>query len=147
MCTTWQLIWEGWGEIIVDLWNDWFIIDFMMNHLNSFIDSNQAVLMYNNTMISFNMLEASRRNGAERFDGCWSVWVWLAGTSTPPRLVFTIASSKKIPTTQAWRRGMPGPPSHKWDWEPYLTLREFVGHLWAGEAVCGGDVFDLCQGL
>jgi GDP-D-mannose 3',5'-epimerase len=32
-----------------------------------FIDSNQSVLMYNNTMISFNMLEASRRSGAERY--------------------------------------------------------------------------------
>lgn len=32
-----------------------------------FIESNQSVLMYNNTMISFNMLEASRRNGAKRY--------------------------------------------------------------------------------
>lgn len=32
-----------------------------------FIESNQSVLLYNNTMISFNMLEASRRNGAQRF--------------------------------------------------------------------------------
>ena len=32
-----------------------------------FIESNQSVLMYNNTMISFNMLEASRMNGAQRY--------------------------------------------------------------------------------
>jgi len=32
-----------------------------------FIESNQSVLLYNNTMISFNMLEAARRNGAERY--------------------------------------------------------------------------------
>jgi len=32
-----------------------------------FIESNQSVLMYNNTMISFNMLESTRMNGAERY--------------------------------------------------------------------------------
>merc|ERR1740138_624162 len=32
-----------------------------------FIESNQSVLMYNNTMISFNMLEASRLNGVQRY--------------------------------------------------------------------------------
>lgn len=32
-----------------------------------FIESNQSVLMYNNTLVSSNMLEASRRNGAERY--------------------------------------------------------------------------------
>lgn len=32
-----------------------------------FIVSNQAVLLYNNTMISFNMLEAARQNGAKRY--------------------------------------------------------------------------------
>jgi len=32
-----------------------------------FILSNQSVLLYNNTMISFNMLEAARQNGAKRF--------------------------------------------------------------------------------
>jgi len=32
-----------------------------------FIVSNQSVLLYNNTMISFNMLEASRQNGAKRY--------------------------------------------------------------------------------
>lgn len=31
-----------------------------------FIQSNHSVIMYNNTMISFNMLEASRINGVER---------------------------------------------------------------------------------
>ena len=32
-----------------------------------FIVSNQAVLLYNNTMISFNMLEAARQNAAKRY--------------------------------------------------------------------------------
>ena len=32
-----------------------------------FIVSNQAVLLYNNTMISFNMLEASRQNSCKRY--------------------------------------------------------------------------------
>eukprot|EP00252_Welwitschia_mirabilis_P005137 TRINITY_DN1555_c0_g1_i6.p1 TRINITY_DN1555_c0_g1~~TRINITY_DN1555_c0_g1_i6.p1 ORF type:complete len:391 (+),score=79.66 TRINITY_DN1555_c0_g1_i6:415-1587(+) len=32
-----------------------------------FIQSNHSVIMYNNTMISFNMLEASRINGVKRF--------------------------------------------------------------------------------
>lgn len=32
-----------------------------------FIVSNQSVLLYNNTMISFNMLEAARQNGALRY--------------------------------------------------------------------------------
>jgi len=32
-----------------------------------FIVSNQSVLLYNNTMISFNMLEASRQNGVKRY--------------------------------------------------------------------------------
>lgn len=32
-----------------------------------FIVSNQAVLLYNNTMISFNMLEAARQNHAMRY--------------------------------------------------------------------------------
>ena len=32
-----------------------------------FIQSNHSVLFYNNTMLSFNMVEASRRNGAKRF--------------------------------------------------------------------------------
>ena len=32
-----------------------------------FIVSNQSVLLYNNTMISFNMLEAARQNCAKRY--------------------------------------------------------------------------------
>jgi len=32
-----------------------------------FIESNQSVLLFNNTMISFNMLEAARENGAARY--------------------------------------------------------------------------------
>jgi len=32
-----------------------------------FIESNQSVLLFNNTMLSFNMLEASRMNGVERY--------------------------------------------------------------------------------
>lgn len=32
-----------------------------------FIESNQSVLLFNNTMLSFNMLEASRMNGVQRY--------------------------------------------------------------------------------
>merc|ERR550537_1682846 len=32
-----------------------------------FIESNQSVLLFNNTMLSFNMLEAARMNGAQRY--------------------------------------------------------------------------------
>lgn len=32
-----------------------------------FIQSNHSVILYNNTMVSFNMMEASRRNGVKRF--------------------------------------------------------------------------------
>lgn len=32
-----------------------------------FIESNQSVLLFNNTMLSFNMLEASRMNGVDRY--------------------------------------------------------------------------------
>ena len=32
-----------------------------------FIESNQSVLLFNNTMLSFNMLEAARMNGAKRY--------------------------------------------------------------------------------
>ena len=32
-----------------------------------FIQSNHSVIMYNNTMISFNMLEVSQINGVKRF--------------------------------------------------------------------------------
>lgn len=39
-----------------------------------FIVSNQAVLLYNNTMISFNMLEASRQNGCKRFFYSSTAW-------------------------------------------------------------------------
>ena len=34
---------------------------------NSFIQSNHSVIMYNNTMISFNMLEVARIAGVKRF--------------------------------------------------------------------------------
>jgi nucleoside-diphosphate-sugar epimerase len=33
-----------------------------------FIQSNHSVIMYNNTMISFNMLEAAHINGVRRYD-------------------------------------------------------------------------------
>ncbi|CAF0802747.1 unnamed protein product [Adineta steineri] len=32
-----------------------------------YIESNQSIILWNNTMISFNMLEAARRNGCKRF--------------------------------------------------------------------------------
>jgi nucleoside-diphosphate-sugar epimerase len=33
-----------------------------------FIQSNHSVILYNNTMISYNMLEAARQNGVSRCD-------------------------------------------------------------------------------
>lgn len=36
-----------------------------------FIQSNHSVIMYNNTMISFNMLEAARITGVKRFVNCY----------------------------------------------------------------------------
>ena len=35
-----------------------------------FIQSNHSVIMYNNTMISYNMLEAARLNDIKRYDRC-----------------------------------------------------------------------------
>jgi len=35
-----------------------------------FIGANHSTILYNNTMISFNMIEASRRNGVKRFFLC-----------------------------------------------------------------------------
>ena len=49
-----------------------------------FIQSNHSVIMYNNTMISFHMLEAARRNGVKRFFYASSACVYpeYAQTST-----------------------------------------------------------------
>ncbi len=49
-----------------------------------FIVSNQAVLLYNNTMISFNMLEAARRNGARRYFYSSTACVYNEALQTDP---------------------------------------------------------------
>ena len=49
-----------------------------------FILSNQAVLLYNNTMISFNMLEASRQAGAKRFFYSSTACVYNEDLQTDP---------------------------------------------------------------
>jgi GDP-D-mannose 3',5'-epimerase len=47
-----------------------------------FIQSNHSVIMYNNTMISFNMLEAARINGVKRYDTSFSYWLVNAVVSS-----------------------------------------------------------------
>lgn len=49
-----------------------------------FIVSNQAVLLYNNTMISFNMLEAARQNGCKRFFYSSTACVYNEALQTDP---------------------------------------------------------------
>jgi len=49
-----------------------------------FIVSNQAVLLYNNTMISFNMLEAARQNGACRYFYSSTACVYNEALQTDP---------------------------------------------------------------
>jgi GDP-D-mannose 3',5'-epimerase len=49
-----------------------------------FIVSNQSVLLYNNTMISFNMLEAARQNGVKRFFYSSTACVYNEALQTDP---------------------------------------------------------------
>ena len=49
-----------------------------------FIVSNQAVLLYNNTMISFNMLEAARQNGVKRYFYSSTACVYNEALQTDP---------------------------------------------------------------
>ena len=49
-----------------------------------FIVSNQSVLLYNNTMISFNMLEAARQNGAKRYFYSSTACVYNEALQTDP---------------------------------------------------------------
>lgn len=49
-----------------------------------FIVSNQAVLLYNNTMISFNMLEAARQNSAKRYFYSSTACVYNEALQTDP---------------------------------------------------------------
>jgi len=49
-----------------------------------FIQSNHSVILYNNTMISFNMVEAARRNGVKRFFYSSSACVYPEYKQTDP---------------------------------------------------------------
>eukprot|EP00762_Andalucia_godoyi_P005084 ANDGO_03925.mRNA.1 GDP-mannose 3 len=49
-----------------------------------FIQSNHSVILYNNTMISFNMMEAARRNGAKRFFYSSSACIYPEGKQLDP---------------------------------------------------------------
>lgn len=49
-----------------------------------FIQSNHSVILYNNTMISFNMAEAARRNGAKRFFYSSSACIYPEGAQVDP---------------------------------------------------------------
>lgn len=52
-----------------------------------FIVSNQSVLLYNNTMISFNMLEAARQNGCQRYFYSSTACVYNEALQTDPNNV------------------------------------------------------------
>jgi NAD(P)-dependent dehydrogenase (short-subunit alcohol dehydrogenase family) len=47
-----------------------------------FIQSNHSVIMYNNTMISFNMLEAARINGVKRYPLYFLMWLENAAAAS-----------------------------------------------------------------
>mmetsp|Transcript_3291 Transcript_3291/g.6172 ORF Transcript_3291/g.6172 Transcript_3291/m.6172 type:complete len:352 (+) Transcript_3291:150-1205(+) len=49
-----------------------------------FIQSNHSVILYNNAMISFNMLEAARRNGCKRFYYASSACIYPEGAQLDP---------------------------------------------------------------
>ena len=49
-----------------------------------FIQSNHSVIMYNNTMISFNMMEAARIAGIKRFFYASSACIYPEGTWSVP---------------------------------------------------------------
>ncbi|KAA8498749.1 GDP-mannose 3,5-epimerase [Porphyridium purpureum] len=49
-----------------------------------FIQSNHSVIMYNNTMISFNMLEAARRENVKRFYYASSACIYPEGAQLDP---------------------------------------------------------------
>jgi len=51
-----------------------------------FIESNQSVLMYNNTMISFNVLEAARKHGATRYFYASSACVYNEANQLDPNI-------------------------------------------------------------
>lgn len=63
-----------------------------------FIQSNHSVIMYNNTMISFNILEAARVNGVKRLvvlDIDAYVLVYLS-TDKPPRVALEVSTSSVV---------------------------------------------------
>lgn len=49
-----------------------------------FIQSNHSVILYNNTLISFNMMEAARRSGAKRFFYSSSACIYPEGKQEDP---------------------------------------------------------------
>mmetsp|Transcript_38472 Transcript_38472/g.151847 ORF Transcript_38472/g.151847 Transcript_38472/m.151847 type:complete len:111 (+) Transcript_38472:525-857(+) len=50
-----------------------------------FIQSNHSVIMYNNTLISFNMLEAARIGGVARFYYASSACIYPEGRQLDPK--------------------------------------------------------------
>jgi len=50
-----------------------------------FIQSNHSVILYNNTMISFNMLEAARRNNVKRYFYASSACVYPENKQLDPK--------------------------------------------------------------
>jgi len=51
-----------------------------------FIQSNHSTILYNNTMISFNMIEAARRNGCKRFFYSSSACIYPEGKQLDPNI-------------------------------------------------------------
>ena len=61
-----------------------------------FIVSNQAVLLYNNTMISFNMLEAARQNHAMRYFYSSTACVYNEALQMDPENPGTCGQREKV---------------------------------------------------
>ena len=66
-----------------------------------FIESNQSVLLFNNTMLSFNMLEASRMNGAKRYFYSSTACVYNEDKQLDP-------SNPGLKESDAWPAAKPG---------------------------------------
>jgi len=58
-----------------------------------FIQSNHSVILYNNTMISFNIMEAARQNKAKRFFYSSSACIYPEGKSS---LMYQVLKKKML---------------------------------------------------
>nr|AGM32354.1 epimerase/dehydratase [Coptotermes formosanus] len=81
-----------------------------------FIQSNHSVILYNNLMISTNMIEASRRNGVKRF-------FYSSSACAYPENIQTEVDNKGLKESDAW----PANPQDGYGLEK-LTTEELVMH-------------------